>query len=188
MLCPTGKTADVTEKAPHVVFGCPLVTAMWWTKSDSWAKMADKEGGMDMELAEKLIRLRKENGMSQEELADRLGVSRQAVSRWEQGSTYPDIPNLRKLMKVFGVSADYLVGSSETEKRGQMPEPMERPRPGFDWRANRFLIVAGIWLVSAVCFLVAALNTLNIILVGLVLADVLLACLNVCLHVRENGW
>ena len=141
-----------------------------------------------MELAEKLMGLRKERGLSQEELADRLGVSRQAVSRWEQGATYPDVPNLRKLTQVFGVSADYLIGGGAAGERKEEPASEASPKRSFDWRANRFLIVSGIWLIAALSFLMAALNSLNITYVGLALADVLLACLNVYLHVRENGW
>ena len=62
-----------------------------------------------MSFADKLIQLRKAKGLSQEDLADSLGVSRQAISRWEQGNTFPDLLNLQKIMKVFGVSADYLI-------------------------------------------------------------------------------
>lgn len=62
-----------------------------------------------MKFEEKLIRLRKARGFSQEELAEKLEVSRQAVSRWELGSTLPDIPNLVQLCELFGVTTDYLV-------------------------------------------------------------------------------
>lgn len=62
-----------------------------------------------MRFEEKIVELRKQKGLSQEELAEKLGVSRQAVSRWELGQTLPDIPNLLQLCELFGVSADYLV-------------------------------------------------------------------------------
>lgn len=61
------------------------------------------------QLPDKILKLRKQNGLSQEELAERLGVSRQAVSRWEAGSTQPDAFNLLQLSKLFGVTADYLL-------------------------------------------------------------------------------
>nr|WP_317407972.1 helix-turn-helix transcriptional regulator [Fournierella massiliensis] len=60
-------------------------------------------------LSSKILNLRKQNGLSQEELAERLGVSRQAVSRWEAGSTQPDASNLLQLSKLFRVTADYLL-------------------------------------------------------------------------------
>ena len=62
-----------------------------------------------MRFEEKIVELRKQKGLSQEELAEQLGVSRQAVSRWELGQTLPDILNLLQLCDLFGVSADYLV-------------------------------------------------------------------------------
>lgn len=59
-----------------------------------------------------LIRLRKEKGLSQEELADKLSVSRQAVSKWERGEALPDTDNLIRLAKLYNVSIDEIVGYS----------------------------------------------------------------------------
>lgn len=54
-----------------------------------------------MKLSDKIVRLRKSNGMSQEELADKLGVSRQAISRWEMGTAMPDATNILQLSRLF---------------------------------------------------------------------------------------
>lgn len=62
-----------------------------------------------MILADKIIRLRKKNGWSQEELADRMHVSRQAVSKWEAAQTTPDLEKILMLSKLFGVTTDYLL-------------------------------------------------------------------------------
>lgn len=62
-----------------------------------------------MNLSEKILSLRKKQNLSQEELAEKLNVSRQAVSRWEVGSSQPDASNLLQLSRLFGVSADYLL-------------------------------------------------------------------------------
>lgn len=62
-----------------------------------------------MTFAEKLVQLRKREGYTQEELADRLEVSRQAISRWEMGTAVPDSSNLLLISKLFKVSADYLL-------------------------------------------------------------------------------
>ena len=62
-----------------------------------------------MNLSEKLLTLRKEKGLSQEELAAQISVSRQAISRWEVGDTQPDVENLLALSRVFGVSTDFLL-------------------------------------------------------------------------------
>mgnify|MGYP000781068097 CR=1 FL=1 len=66
-----------------------------------------------MNFSEKLIRLRKREGISQEELASYLEVSRQAVSRWEQGTALPDAGNLLKLRQRFGVSLDWLLEDAQ---------------------------------------------------------------------------
>lgn len=73
-----------------------------------------------MKLSEKILSLRKARNMSQEELADKLGVSRQAVSRWEVGSALPDASNILQLSKLFGVSADYLLND---DYKGEAPAP-----------------------------------------------------------------
>lgn len=69
-----------------------------------------------MKLSEKILMLRKQKGMSQEELAERLNVSRQAVSRWEGGSALPDATNVLQLSKLFEVSADYLLNDDYEER------------------------------------------------------------------------
>jgi len=62
-----------------------------------------------MEFNNKLYDLRKKKGLSQEELASRLNVSRQTVSKWEVGESAPDMENLVALSELFGVSLDELV-------------------------------------------------------------------------------
>ena len=62
-----------------------------------------------MKLSEKIVKLRKTNGWSQELLAEKLDVSRQAVSRWEGGTAQPDASNILQLSKLFKVTADYLL-------------------------------------------------------------------------------
>lgn len=62
-----------------------------------------------MILADKIIRLRKKNGWSQEELAGKMKVSRQAVSKWESAQTTPDLEKILQLSNLFGVTTDYLL-------------------------------------------------------------------------------
>lgn len=88
-----------------------------------------------MNLSEKLIVLRKENGWSQEDFAEKLEVSRQAVSRWENGTALPDAQNILRISKLFRVSADYLLNDdyedapeadAVTEKGEQPPRKRKK--------------------------------------------------------------
>lgn len=74
-----------------------------------------------MDLAERLTALRKRAGLSQGDVAERLNVSRQAVSRWETGLTVPSTDNLSRLGRLYGVTLDELLSYSA-------PLPPEKPR------------------------------------------------------------
>ena len=66
-----------------------------------------------MIFSEKLQLIRKSQGMTQEDLAEKLDVSRQAVAKWESGQVYPDISNLIQISNLFNVTVDYLVRDQE---------------------------------------------------------------------------
>ena len=68
---------------------------------------------MTIEIADRLIKLRKKNGYSQEEVADKLGLSRQAVSKWERAEASPDTDNLICLAKLYGISLDELLATDD---------------------------------------------------------------------------
>ena len=76
-----------------------------------------------MPLSEKILSLRTGLGLSQEELAGKLEVSRQSVSKWETGQSVPDLDKLIKLADLFGVSVDQLV------REGERPQPPEPSQP-----------------------------------------------------------
>ena len=69
-----------------------------------------------MSFADNLIGLRKLNDMSQEELADKIGVSRQTLSKYETGESLPDIEKCRLLADVFGVTVDDLISYEKNDK------------------------------------------------------------------------
>ena len=68
-----------------------------------------RENVLKMILADKIIEERKKNGWSQEELAQQLGVSRQAVSKWESAGSVPDLQKIIQMADLFGVTTDYLL-------------------------------------------------------------------------------
>lgn len=77
---------------------------------------------LNEELGQRLQQLRKAKGFSQEELADRVGVSRQAVSKWEGGQTAPDLERLLALSKQLDVTTDYLLTGQHPAAREQGPD------------------------------------------------------------------
>ena len=104
---------------------------------------------MTIEIADRLIKLRKKNGYSQEELADKLGLSRQAVSKWERAEASPDTDNLICLAKLYGVSLDELLATEddvETIVEEQVKEDKPEIKEGIvatDDEGNRVEIVDG---------------------------------------------
>ncbi len=106
-----------------------------------------------MTLGERIAQLRREAGLSQEGLAEQMGVSRQAVSKWEKGLSYPDTENLLALAALFGVSADHLAGLRREEEQNRaelevetaaVPEPPRQRR-----RIWPYVLLAAV-LLSAV--------------------------------------
>ena len=78
-----------------------------------------------------LIKLRKEKGLSQEELADKLAVSRQAISKWERGESLPDTDNLIRLAKLYGVSIDEIVGIKDSGEDAATVEKSAAASPAY---------------------------------------------------------
>lgn len=89
-----------------------------------------------MTLREKLIVLRDKANLSQMELANRLGVSRQAVSRWESGDTTPTMDKLKALAKLYGVSLDWLCSDTVDRELPEAAKP-EADRPPDDAPAGK---------------------------------------------------
>lgn len=84
---------------------------------------------MTIETANRLFELRKKHNLSQEELAEKLGVSRQAVSKWERSEASPDTDNLIALAKIYDLSLDELIyGEKEEKKEENREEPEEESK------------------------------------------------------------
>ena len=93
-----------------------------------------------MILADKIIDLRKKSGWSQEELAAKLNVSRQAVSKWEGAQSVPDLDRVLQMSRLFGVSTDYLLKDEQTAADSTDVELSQEPARKVSMEeANRFL-------------------------------------------------
>lgn len=103
-----------------------------------------------MILADKIIRLRKKNGWSQEELAEKMNVSRQAVSKWEGAQTVPDLQKVLQLSELFGVTTDYLLKdeiedeefTERTSESGVKRVTMEEANAFIEWRKTASKCIA----------------------------------------------
>lgn len=96
-----------------------------------------------MTLGEKLQQLRKSKALSQEELADRLGVSRQSVSKWELNDSMPDIKKIIQLSDFYCVSTDYLLKETENPNN---PSPKNSSEAKVLFIASTLAIVIGLFL------------------------------------------
>ena len=81
---------------------------------------------MDMTIGKRIAHLRKEKGLTQEELAQHMGISPQAVSKWENDQTCPDISALPKLARLFGVTVDELLEGKEALPAVRVLPPEQR--------------------------------------------------------------
>lgn len=82
---------------------------------------------MNQILGNTIARLRKEKGLTQEQLASELNISYQAVSKWENGVSSPDLSNIKRLAELFGVSIDELFGLTVQADPTELPLPQEMP-------------------------------------------------------------
>ena len=79
-----------------------------------------------MNIGQKIKELRQENNLTQEELAEQLGVSPQAISRWENSTTYPDITLLPIIANMFDVTIDYLLDMDSYKMKEEIDKILEQ--------------------------------------------------------------
>lgn len=114
-----------------------------------------------MSFAKKMIELRKQQNLSQQDLADRLGMSRQAISRWETGAVQPLADSVKSLAQVFQVSTDYLLNDDldtpTPPPTAQPAPPQEKPKSARKHR--KWLLALAALAAAAVLVLVTAVAT-----------------------------
>lgn len=120
-----------------------------------------------MKLHEKIIALRRQNGWSQEELAGRLGVSRQSVSKWESGASTPELDRIAELCRLFDISADILIrddleleGLTETDPSQDPEHPLLSLDETYAYVAQNQTVAHKLGLGVAACIVSPALITL----------------------------
>jgi transcriptional regulator with XRE-family HTH domain len=119
-----------------------------------------------MTTGQKITKLRKANDITQEELADKLGVSRQSVSKWESDLAYPETDKLIALATIFNCSVDYLLKEGETDKqvddqtRGEEPKAKKKPADIINMKGMPLAISTLVFAILG--FIVLAVSRLDI--------------------------
>ena len=133
-----------------------------------------------MTLGEKIYKLRNDKGFSQSDLAEKLSVSRQSVSKWENNSAVPELEKLIKLAEIFNITLDELVKDEkkEDEKSDYVKIPSIQTRK----------IVGTILLCTAVCacLLLMVTNGISGLIAGIMLSSPIIACGIICLIVSKH--
>ena len=133
-----------------------------------------------MTLGEKIYKLRNDKGFSQSDLAEKLSVSRQSVSKWENNSAVPELEKLIKLAEIFNITLDELVKDEkkEDEKSDYVKIPSIQTRK----------IVGTILLCTAVCacLLLMVTNGISGLIAGVMLSSPIIACGIICLTVSKH--
>lgn len=93
-----------------------------------------------MEIGKKIMELRKKNGLSQEELAEKVGVARQTISKWELGETSPDLKQSKELSKIFNVSLDELTDNDIRDVLVEKTSNTEK-LAGLTLKAIKFIVI-----------------------------------------------
>lgn len=157
-----------------------------------------------MDLSEKILQMRKAENMTQEELAEKLGVSRQSVSKWESGQAVPEIEKIVVMSGIFHVTTDYLLKPSELDELSIKAEVLEKQQQELlkenKRRKSRNMCVLS---CTGVCLIAAAISILinrgsrevdflwNILPgVTLPLTVLLIAaaiCIFICLRYKKNS-
>lgn len=125
-------------------------------------------------LGERIVALRKEMNLSQEALAEQIGVSRQAISKWERGEASPDIQNLSALAETFGLTLDEFVHAEEALS----PKKTKLVAMNLKTNAEKLIIIAiAIFIVSVFGFISLPFEeNVNILIFGVSIAAGVLLC------------
>lgn len=107
---------------------------LFWNQSRRKALDNPRKEDNTMIFADKVIHHRKKNGWTQEELAEKMGVSRQSISKWEGAQSVPDLEKILKLSNLFGVSTDYLLKDELEPEEFKLPATVDVPEERADVR------------------------------------------------------
>ena len=139
-----------------------------------------------MTLGEKIYKLRTERNLSQGDLSEILEVSRQSVSKWENGAATPDLDKIIKLSEIFGITIDELVKNEEVSAPSEQktPEIIIKKESGFPPRKIIGTVLLSLsLLITVICFQIGLVGGS---LIGLLLSSPLILCGIICFAFKKN--
>ena len=104
-------------------------------------------------LSERIYKFRRKSGLSQEQLAEKIGVSRQAISKWESGTSTPELEKLRALSDCFSITLDELV-KDETANQEASEAPL-KSRENKASKVAEMKVGIGLCLIGAICLILS---------------------------------
>lgn len=107
-----------------------------------------------MDFSEKLLTLRKANNLTQEQLAEKLEVSRQSVSKWESGQAAPELEKIIAMSAIFNVTTDYLLKSSEIDDLSVKTEMLEKQQQSMLIREQKQQQILGCVMYAIAIYLI----------------------------------
>lgn len=142
-----------------------------------------------MKLSDKIIKLRKANGWSQEDLAEKMNISRQSISRWENGTALPDANNILHLSKLFNVTADYLLNDDYSSDNDipcvkEVHEILDTKKKHNE---KLFLVASIAFLVGGLAWLFQAINSLEVAYCVLAVVNAALSSINLYLYIKSKN-
>ena len=129
-----------------------------------------------MTLGEKLRNARKQEGLTQEQLSEKLGISRSAVAKWETGNGIPDISNLIALSDEFGLSLDELIKENTAVKKKLIA----------DSSAKKWHILIIMYLLAIVAYVTYFAICHNILMIGFLIATLFMLLFELRIFVKEK--
>jgi len=137
-----------------------------------------------MKLQDKIIKLRKAHDWSQEDFAEKLNVSRQAISRWENGTALPDAQNVLQISKLFGVTTDYLLNDDYESDRDipAVQTATKETEDLFSKKKREHLISAICFTIAWLCWLFSVATYQNYLQLGLSCACLVFCVVNAVLQ------
>lgn len=129
-----------------------------------------------MKFNEKLIQLRKENKLTQDQLAEKLNISRQSVSKWENEHGYPDIANLIKISDLYNLSLDELLKNDK-----KLEKKIIR-----DGKSNKYHLISVLYLLAILIYIGYFYFKFKIFMVGFLIATIFMLGIELYFYFRKQ--